>query len=126
MNKEKISTGTWIRTIVLAVALFNQTMVMAGHNPLPFTDEQMTNGLTIIFTVGAALWAWWKDNGFTENGIKAKNFKKQLDKGEVEFEGSEEVTEKSDIEVDNTKNPDVVDEDKDNNIPPKSYAEEVE
>ncbi|ULG73230.1 phage holin [Macrococcus brunensis] len=104
MEKEKVSTGTWIRTIVLAVALFNQTLVMSGHNPLPFTDEQMTNGLTLAFTVGAAIWAWWKDNGFTENGIKAKNFKKKLDQGEVEFEGPKEVTEDSQIEVDNTDN----------------------
>lgn len=63
--------ATIIRTIVLAVALLNQTLVLAGYSPLPFDDAQVEAAVTALFTVGAALWAWWKNNSFTEEARTA-------------------------------------------------------
>lgn len=76
------SRETIIRTIVLFVALLNQVLTMFGLNPLPFSDEDIYSGLTMIFTVAATLWAWWKNNSFTQNAIEADEFLKKLKKGE--------------------------------------------
>ena len=49
-----ISTGTIIRTVVLIVALINQVLTMTGHSVLPFDEQQITDGLSMLFTAAAA------------------------------------------------------------------------
>jgi SPP1 family holin len=72
MNKLMI-----IRTIVLVVALVNQSLVLAGYSPLPFDDAQVENAVTIVFTVGAAIMNWWYDNDVTR---KARENKEKINK----------------------------------------------
>lgn len=69
-----------IRTVVLFVALLNQSLVLTGFSPLPFTDEQIKNGLTIVFTIVASLWTWWKDNDITRKARERKQFLKDNNK----------------------------------------------
>jgi SPP1 family holin len=57
--------GTIIRTILLAYALVNQSLVLAGYSPLPFADHDMEVFLSGLLTVGASIWAWWKNNDIT-------------------------------------------------------------
>ena len=71
MSNSNISTGTIIRTVVLIVALINQVLTMTGHSVLPFDDQQITDGLSMLFTAPAALWAWWKNNSFTKEAQAA-------------------------------------------------------
>lgn len=66
-----ISTETIIRTIILMVALTNQILTATGRNPLPFSDEVIYEAVTLLVTVGASLWAWWKNNSFTKSAIAA-------------------------------------------------------
>ena len=66
MRENNISTGTIIRTVVLIVALINQVLTMTGHSVLPFDEQQITDGLSMLFTAAAALWAWWKNKSFTK------------------------------------------------------------
>ena len=75
---KNVSKETIIRTIILAIALLNQILTAAGKNPLPFSDEEIYEGLTLAFTVGSAVWAWWKNNSFTKNAIAADEYKAQL------------------------------------------------
>lgn len=72
MDKEMI-----IRTIVMALALLNQILVMFGASPLPYTNEEIGEGLTAVFTVGATLWAYWKNNSFTKEAKEADNLLKK-------------------------------------------------
>lgn len=74
----KVNKETIVRTIILVVALVNQALTAFGKNPLPFSDEELYTGLTLVFTVGATLWAWWKNNSFTKNAIAADEYKNQL------------------------------------------------
>lgn len=73
-----IKTETIVRTVVLILALVNNCLVMAGHSPLPIDDEQITELLSMVFTIGAALWAWWKNNSFTQAAIAADKYKDTL------------------------------------------------
>ena len=71
MSNSNISTGTIIRTVVLIVALINQVLTMTGHSVLPFDEQQITDGLSMLFTAAAALWALWKNNSFTKEAQAA-------------------------------------------------------
>ena len=74
MDDLKISSGTIIRTVVLALALVNQVLTMLGIPVLPFDEQQITDGLSMIFTAAASIWAWWKNNSFTKAAKTADAF----------------------------------------------------
>lgn len=77
MNKT-IKKETIIRTIVLIIALINSILTMCNINPLPFSDEQIYQGVSAIVTIAATLWAWWKNNSFTKEAIEADEYKKKI------------------------------------------------
>lgn len=74
----RVSTDTIIRTIVLVIALINQILTSTGHSVIPVSDEQVSELITLVVTIGASLWAWWKNNSFTEAAIKADKMLKEL------------------------------------------------
>lgn len=67
----KVKKETIIRTAVLAIALINQVLTILGLNPLPFSDEEIYEIITLIMTAGASVWAWWENNSFTKAAILA-------------------------------------------------------
>ena len=68
--------GTWVRTAVLAVALINQGLVMAGWDTLPWTDDDIQLFIAGAFTVVASAVAWWKNNSVTKKAIHNDKFLK--------------------------------------------------
>lgn len=78
--KRKIEKMTIVRTAVLAFALVNQVLTIRGYNPLPFTDEDFGQAVSMVLTAGASLWAWWKNNSFTQAAITADDHLKDLRK----------------------------------------------
>ena len=74
----KIKKETIIRTVILAVALINQVLTLFGYSILPISDEQITEVISLIFTIGASAWAWWKNNSFTQAAIKADEVLNEL------------------------------------------------
>ena len=73
-----VKTDTIARTIVLFIALANQVLAIAGKEVFPVTEDQVYQIVTLIATVGASVWAWWKNNSFTKNAIEADNVLSQL------------------------------------------------
>lgn len=67
----KIKVETIIRTVTLALALVNQILTSTGHSVIPVSDDQIAEGISLAFTVGASIWAWWKNNSFTQAAIRA-------------------------------------------------------
>lgn len=74
----KIKTETIIRTVVLALALANQILTSTGHSVIPVTDDQISEIITLVVTVGASVWAWWKNNSFTQKALAADKYKESL------------------------------------------------
>lgn len=74
----KVSKNTWIRTVVLLVALINQVLTVSGKNPLPWSETEIYEGISLMFTAVASIVSWWKNNSFTKNAIKADEYKKSL------------------------------------------------
>ena len=83
---KKFEKGTVIRTVLLLIALINQTMLMFGKSPLDITDAQVnqladalyTAG-SVIFTISTTIVAWFKNNYVTEKGYKQRAVLKQHD-----------------------------------------------
>ena len=66
-----IGSDTIARTIVLALALLNQILAIVGHETIAFTDNDIYQLVSLCWTIGASLVAWWKNNSFTGNAQKA-------------------------------------------------------
>lgn len=78
----KVKLDSIIRTIILALALVNQILTTTGHAIIPITDDQITQIITLGFTIGASLLAWWKNNSFSKQAIEADEYMKSLKRGE--------------------------------------------
>ena len=74
----KVKSETIIRTIVLILALANQVLAIYGKQKIPITEDEIYQLITLVVTIGSALWAWWKNNSFTQPAIKADEYMERL------------------------------------------------
>lgn len=72
--KTNISAGTIARTLCLLLALVNQGLTITGHAVLPIDDDTINQAVSLVFTVGASVAAWWKNNSFTGAALEADKF----------------------------------------------------
>ncbi len=75
---KNVSKETLIRTAVLVIALINSVLTMLGKNPLPFSENEIYQAGSAICAVAASLWAWWKNNSFTNAAIRADEYMNAL------------------------------------------------
>lgn len=73
----KASKETIIRTVLHVVAIVNIILQMKGKNTLPFTDEEISQLISLIFLICTSVATWWKNNSFTIPAIKADEYMKQ-------------------------------------------------
>ena len=71
---KKVSKETLLRTVILAITLINSVLIMLGKNPLPFSENEIYQAISAVCTVAASLWAWWKNNSFTNAAIRADEY----------------------------------------------------
>lgn len=71
INLKGVSKQTWVRTVVLVLALVNQALVMFGVTDNEVELETWTRYATYAFTVISAIWSWWKNNSFTKKAQEA-------------------------------------------------------
>ncbi|MEE3679032.1 phage holin [Bacillus safensis] len=76
--------GTVIRTVLLFMALINQTLILFGKPILPISEDQVTSlaetlylAGSMIFTIVTTLVAWFKNNYVTDKGKLQKEVLKQ-------------------------------------------------
>lgn len=77
-----VTAGTIARTIVLLLALANQVLAMCGKQVLNIADDDIYQVVSILFTIGASAVAWWKNNSFTQEAIKADEVMTELKENE--------------------------------------------
>ena len=73
-----VSAQTITRTVLLALALINQALTFAGLSPLDLADETIAQLFAAAFTIGASIWAWWKNNSFTKAAIEADKYQADI------------------------------------------------
>lgn len=77
---KKVKPDTIIRTIILIIALANQALAIMGKEAIPVTDDQVYQLITLVITIIASMWTWWKNNSFTLPAIKADEYLAKLRK----------------------------------------------
>ena len=92
MNKNKIKLETIIRTVVVAVALINQILAICGKDTLPLYESDIVQIITLVATIASSLWAWWKNNSFTQNAIEADKYKDRLNAKQAPCTSEEELS----------------------------------
>ena len=75
---QKVSKETIIRTVVLFVALLNSVLTMLGKNPLPFSESEIYQAVSAVCSIAATIWAWWKNNSFTQPALEGDVLKDAL------------------------------------------------
>ena len=81
MNTNSVKVDTIARTIILALALINQILAIAGKDKIPVVESDIYQICSLAVTVGSAGWSWWKNNSFTKSAIAADNYKAELKEG---------------------------------------------
>ena len=76
-----MSRGTIVRTVVLILAIGNQLLTSWGKNPLPWSEEELYEGVSAGITALSALISWWKNNSFTKEARLADRYLKTLRAG---------------------------------------------
>ena len=72
MTPKNNKTQGLVRLAVLVILLLNQTLITLGYNPLPFSEEQIYEGLSSVALVISAIYSWWKHNNLTEEALEAQ------------------------------------------------------
>lgn len=81
-NFKGVSTQTWARTIVLLLALVSQFLVIIGKKTEAIDVDQWQEYVTYALTVIGSLWAWWKNNSFTDKAQTADKVLNGADENE--------------------------------------------
>ena len=77
-NAPAISAGTIARTACLLLALTNQVLSALGKPVLPIESQTVEQLVTAGITTVAALVAWWQNNSFTQEAIRADELLDQM------------------------------------------------
>lgn len=67
--KYEIKKDTIIRTICLVLAFINHLLTINGKSPLPISDDQVQVVVSYVLMLAASLWAWWKNNSFSQAAL---------------------------------------------------------
>ena len=73
LNFKGVTSQTWVRTIVLIIALIGQFLVILGRKTEAINIDQWTEYVTYAVTAISSVWAWWKNNSFTQKAQEADN-----------------------------------------------------
>ena len=84
----KIQPDTIARTIVLALALLNQVLAIAGRGTLDIAENDIYQIVSLAWTIVSSIVAWWYNNSFTKHAIRADMYLDGLRNGGI-VDGSE-------------------------------------
>ncbi|MCY8565807.1 phage holin [Bacillus haynesii] len=81
---KNLDKGTVVRTVLLFIALVNQTLIMFGKSALPISEDQVNTLADSLYLAGSAAFtiitsvvAWYKNNYVTGKGKLQKEALKQ-------------------------------------------------
>lgn len=78
INLKNVSKGTILRTAALIMALINQILLGMGFEPFPYEADELYEIISALLTAITAIWAWWKNNSFSDEAIQADRVMKNI------------------------------------------------
>lgn len=82
--KAKVAPDTIARTIILILALINQLLAVFGKGTIQIAENDIYQVVSLVWTIGSALVAWWYNNSFTKHAIRADDYLASLKNGSQE------------------------------------------
>ena len=79
--KMRITKGTIIRTIMLALVIVNMILKKLGYDVLNIEEDTVTAFVSSLLEIAIIVVSFWKNNSFSENALKADEYLREL-KGE--------------------------------------------
>lgn len=70
--------ATITRLAILLLLIVNYILSTKGLSPIPLSDDQVTELISLIAMLGSTAWCSWKNNSFTENAKKADKYLQDL------------------------------------------------
>lgn len=67
LTGERVKAGVTI--VVTLYALANAGLSLAGINPLPFTDEQVSASVFGVIGIAGTVYGWWKNQNITSASL---------------------------------------------------------
>lgn len=67
-----------VRLVVLVILLVNQSLIVMGWTPFPFSEEQIYEGVSSVALVITAIYTWWKNNNVTKEAQEAQDYLNEL------------------------------------------------
>lgn len=74
----KISKGTIVRTVMLAIVIINMILKKCGVNLINVSESEILSVVEMLIEVAVIVVSFWKNNSYSQNAIKADEFLKQL------------------------------------------------
>lgn len=66
----------WVRLTILVVVFANTAGMMLGYQILPFDNEQIAAGISIVALAASEIWNHWKNNSYTKPAQEADTYLK--------------------------------------------------
>lgn len=74
INLKKVKISTWVRLLMMIIALVSYLAKEFGLVPPEVTENEVYNIVIAAFTVVSFLQAYWKNNSFTEAAQEADSY----------------------------------------------------
>ena len=78
LTAERVKAGVTI--VVTLYALVNAGLSLAGINPLPFTDEQVSSSIFGVIGIGGTIYGWWNNQNITSASLAGQQLVDALKK----------------------------------------------
>jgi SPP1 family holin len=78
MNNNKITKGTIVRTIMLALVIINYVLKQIGYDVINVNESDVGQFVEMVISVATIITCYWKNNSITPKAIEADNFMKSL------------------------------------------------
>jgi len=98
----KITKGTIIRTIVLALVLINMVLQSMGKSPIRYDETGIATVIGLIISLGAIITSWWYNNSFSDAAKKADAFMQMLKDGDDTEETDEPINDNTPVSADSS------------------------
>jgi SPP1 family holin len=72
--KFKISKGTIVRTVMVAIVIINIILKKLGIGIINTDENTVASAVEMVIEVGAIICAWWYNNSFSTAAKKADRF----------------------------------------------------
>lgn len=78
----KISKGTIVRTVLIAIVIINRLLEINGKSIINVSESEIAMFLEYVLEVGIIVAGFWYNNSFTEKAKKAQQFLEELKESE--------------------------------------------